>query len=215
MDEGDAESGCCQADGGEGFGGFVADVGGESGGGAGGEEVVTPGVLLSVLDGDPGLAVEVFGADLAACCQGVGAGDGQEHRVFQEGVRAGRGRFGVVARGQGDVEAALAQAFELFVGGEAVEGDVDAGVFLVEGAQCLGQQAGVHGVADVADAQAAFLAAAEAAAEVLQACGVPQQGCGFGEEDAAVAGEPEALLAALEQGQAEVLLELGDLPAER
>lgn len=170
LDEGDAESGCCQADGGEGFGGFVADVGGESGGGAGGDEVVAPGVLLSVLDGDPGLAVEVFGADLVRGCQGVGAGDGQEHRVFQEECAA---QVGVVSGwwlgGQGDVEAALAQAFELVVGGEVVEGHVDAGVFLVEGAQCLGQQAGVHGVADVADAQAAFLAAAEAAAEVLQA----------------------------------------------
>ncbi len=83
------------------------------------------------------------------------------------------------------------------------------------GAQGPRQQAGVHGVVHVADAQAALVATAEAAAQVLQAVRMPQQGRGLGEEDTAVGGEPDALLAALEERQAQVLLELGDLAAER
>ena len=85
----------------------------------------------------------------------------------------------------------------------------------LQGAQRCGQHAGVHGVGDVPDAEAAFLAAAQTAAEVLQPVGVPQQGARLGEEDAAVGGQADALLGALEEGQAQVLLQLGDLPAER
>jgi hypothetical protein len=48
----------------------------------------------------------------------------------------------------------------------------------------------VHGVFDVADAQAAFFAAAQAFAEGFQATGVGQQGAGFGEEGLAIAGKP-------------------------
>lgn len=92
---------------------------------------------------------------------------------------------------------------------------MDARALVVQGAQRLGQDPGVHGIADVSHAQAAFLAAAQAAAEILEPVRVPQQGRGLREEDAAVGGEAEALLAALEQGQAQVLLQLGDLPAQR
>lgn len=91
---------------------------------------------------------------------------------------------------------------------------MDAGPLVVQGAQGLRQDPGVHGVADVSHAQSAFLAAPKAAAEVLEPVRVPQQGRGLGEEDAAVRGEAQALLAALEQGQAQVLLQLGDLPAQ-
>jgi hypothetical protein len=61
----------------------------------------------------------------------------------------------------------------------------------------------VHGVFDVADAQAAFFAAAQAFTQGLQATGVGQKGTRFGEEGLAVAGQADALLAALEQGQAQ------------
>lgn len=88
---------------------------------------------------------------------------------------------------------------------------MDAGPLVVQGAQGLRQDPGVHGIADVSHAQSAFLAAPQAAAEVLEPVRVPQQGRGLGEEDAAVGGEAQALLAALEQGQAQVLLQLGDL----
>jgi D-threo-aldose 1-dehydrogenase len=86
---------------------------------------------------------------------------------------------------------------------------------IAQGAQGGGQDARVHGVGHVADAQAALLAAAEPPAEVLQPVRVAQQGACLGQEDAAVGGQPDALLAAFEEGQAQVLLQLGDLPAER
>ncbi|MNI06096.1 hypothetical protein D3C73_590660 [compost metagenome] len=70
----------------------------------------------------------------------------------------------------------------------------------------------MHGVFDIADAQPAFLATAQAFAEGFQAIGVGQQCAGFGEESLAVAGQANALLAALEQGQAKPFFELGDLP---
>ena len=42
-----------------------------------------------------------------------------------------------------------------------------------------------------------------------------QQGAGFSEKSLAIAGQANALLAALEQRQAQALFELGDLPAQR
>ena len=82
-------------------------------------------------------------------------------------------------------------------------------------AQAVGQHAGVHGVVDIADAQPALVTAAQAARHGFQARGMDQEGAGFGQEGTAVAGEADALQAALEQGQSQLFLELGDLPAQR
>ncbi|MNR00807.1 hypothetical protein D3C85_1165910 [compost metagenome] len=82
-------------------------------------------------------------------------------------------------------------------------------------AQGTGEDAGVDGMADVADAQPARLATAQATPQGFQALGVLEQGLGLMQEGPAIGGEAQALLAALEQLQAEALLELGDLPAQR
>lgn len=143
-------------------------------------------------------------------------GQHQEQWVPEQGRRvqvlivvAGRGAD------EGDVQAALAQALELRGRLLVVESDMDAGAVLAQGPQGGGQDAGVHRVGDVTDAQAALLAPAEAPAQVLQSVRVPQQGTRLGQENPAVGGEPDALLAAFEQGESQVLLQLGDLPAER
>ena len=73
----------------------------------------------------------------------------------------------------------------------------------------------MHGVFDVADAQATFFAAAQALAQRFQAIGMGQQRLGFGKKGLAIAGQPNALLAAFEQGQAQAFFELGDLPHRR
>jgi hypothetical protein len=73
----------------------------------------------------------------------------------------------------------------------------------------------VHGVFDVADAQAAFVAAPEPLGQSFQPRGMGEEGLGLGQEGAAVARQADALLAALEQRQAQPFLQLGDLPAQR
>ena len=142
-------------------------------------------------------------------------GQGQQHRVVQhlktQQVRiVGDGRFA----DQGDIETTLTQAFELFGGAQVVQRDVHVRPVDPQHPQGIRQHTGVHGVFDVADAQAAFFAATQALAEGFQAIGVGQQGAGFGEEGLAVAGQADALLAAFEQGQAQAFFELGDLPAQ-
>ena len=142
-------------------------------------------------------------------------GQGQQHRVIEDlpggQVRVVGGRW---FAHQGDVQAALAQTFELFQGGQVIQLDMHGGPVVAQYAQGIGQDTGVHGVFDITDAQTAFFAAAQALAQGLQAVGVGQQGLGFGQERLAVAGQADALLAALEQGQAQAFLELGDLPTQ-
>lgn len=142
-------------------------------------------------------------------------GQGEQQRVPQQGGRLEiRVVLGRRCADQRDVQAALAQALELLGGLLVVQRHVNTGAFPAQGPKGGGQDARVHGVGDVPDAQAALLAAAQSPAEVLQPVRVPQQGAGLGQEDPAVGGQPDALLAALEEGEVQVLLELGDLPAE-
>jgi len=82
-------------------------------------------------------------------------------------------------------------------------------------AQGGGQYAGVHRVLQIADAQAAFVAAAEPACQRFQPVGMGQQGPRLGQEGTAIGGQPDALLRAFEQLQFQPFLQLGDLPAER
>ena len=91
---------------------------------------------------------------------------------------------------------------------------MDVRTFAADGPHRAGQHAGMDGVVDVADAQAAFLAPAQSLAQRLQAFGVLEQAAGFGQEGAAVGGQVQALIAPLEQGKAQVVFELGDLPAK-
>ncbi|MCY1448089.1 hypothetical protein D9M71_647370 [compost metagenome] len=72
----------------------------------------------------------------------------------------------------------------------------------------------MDGMADVADAQPAFLATAQALAQRFQALGMFEQATRLGQEGAPVAGQVQALVAPFEQRQAKVVLQLGDLPAE-
>lgn len=92
---------------------------------------------------------------------------------------------------------------------------MDAGALLAYLAQGVREDPGMHRVADVADAQPALLAAPQAPSQRLQAFGVLEQGLGFVEEGPPVGSQAQALLAALEQLQAETLFQLGDLPAQR
>ncbi|MNO90709.1 hypothetical protein D3C76_822360 [compost metagenome] len=168
-----------------------------------------------VLHADPFLVGEIVRGQYGLLRQRMVLGQGQQHRVVQhlEAQQVGV----VVCRrfaDQGDIQTTLTQAFELFGGALVVQRDVHVRPIDPQHAQGIGQDAGVHGVFDVADAQAAFFAAAQAFTQGLQATGVGQKGTRFGEEGLAVAGQADALLAALEQGQAQAFFELGDLPAQ-
>jgi len=80
-------------------------------------------------------------------------GQGQQHRVVQH-LQGGQVRV-VGCRGlahQGDVQAALAQAFQLFQGGQVIQLDMHGGPVVAQHAQGVGQHTGMHGVFDVADA---------------------------------------------------------------
>jgi hypothetical protein len=59
----------------------------------------------------------------------------------------------------------------------------------------------VHRVLQIADAQAAFVAAAEPARQRFQPVGMGQQGPRLGQEGTAIGGQPDALLRAFEQLQ--------------
>ncbi|MNE41343.1 hypothetical protein D3C80_1354070 [compost metagenome] len=168
-----------------------------------------------VLHADPFLVGEIVRGQHALLCQRMVLGQGQQHRIVQhlEAQQVGV----VVCRrfaDQGDIQTTLTQAFELFGGTLVVQRDVHVRPIDPQHAQGIGQHAGVHGIFDVANAQAAFFATPQTLAKGFQSIGVGQQGAGFGEEGLAVAGQADALLAALEQGQAQAFLKLGDLPAQ-
>ncbi len=116
---------------------------------------------------------------------------------------------------QGHVQAALPQAFQLRGTLVVVQRDVDRRPFVPQPPQRGGQYARMHRTVHVADAQAALVAAAEAARHRFQTAGMDQERLGFGQENAAVCGKPNALLRAFEQHQPQLFLQLGDLPAER
>ena len=140
----------------------------------------------------------------------------QQHHVVEHPravqIRViGRRRFAH----QGDVQTALTQAFQLIRRRLAVERDMQIVPGRAEDFQRVGQYRGVHGVFDIADAQPAFFPATQPLAQRFQACGVGEQGLGFGEEGAAIHCQTNTLLATLEQVQAKELFQLGNLSAQR
>lgn len=79
----------------------------------------------------------------------------------------------------------------------------------------VGDQPGMHRALDIADGETADRAAGEVAAEFLHTPRIGEQRAGLGEESAALGIEMDALPCPFEQGDAQLRLELHDLPAER
>lgn len=204
-----------QAQCGKGLAGFHGNLRSEPGADAGGDEIIGWVGAGFALHADPLLFGQVLGQQLALPGQWMLFGQGQQHRVVEH-LQGGQVRVvgGRRFAHQGDVQAALAQALQLLQGRQVIQLDVHGGPVIAQDAQGIGQYAGMHGIFDIANAQAAFFPTAQALAQGFQAIGVGQQRFGFGQEGLAVAGQADALLAALEQGQAQPLFELGDLAAQ-
>ncbi|MNY38661.1 hypothetical protein D3C86_1733000 [compost metagenome] len=113
-----------------------------------------------------------------------------------------------------DIEAALAQPLQLNVRLLVVQRDMHRRPAVAQFAQGIRQHARVHRVFQVADAQPAFVAAAKPSRQRFEPVGMRQECAGLGQERAAVAGQADSLLRALEQRQPEFLFKLGDLPAK-
>ncbi|CAI8986666.1 putative DUF5753 domain-containing protein [Pseudomonas sp. IT-P2] len=195
------------------LGGLHPHIRGEACADTGADELIVS--ALAWLHADPFLIGQIRRGQRCQLVQRVMFGQRQQHRVVQH-LEAQQVR--VVDRrrltDQRDIEATLTQAFQLFGRTQVVQRDMHVRPVDPQYAQGIGQNPGVHRVLDVADAQAAFFATAQAFAEGFQAIGVGQQGAGFGEKGLAVAGQAYALLAAFEQGQAQAFFELGDLSAQ-
>lgn len=86
----------------------------------------------------------------------------QEHRLIEH-LKAQQIRIVIGRRltHQGNIETTLSQALQLLGGAEVIQRDMHIRPIGAQYAQGIGQDSGVHGVFDIADAQATFFAATE------------------------------------------------------
>ncbi|CDX56038.1 hypothetical protein MPL1032_20368 [Mesorhizobium plurifarium] len=215
LDRGEAEAGADKAERGQRVVRLVGDIGHEAGFGAGRQELRAVGVAGLAHDGDPDAAVEVAGLDVGDTDQRIALRHCQHQRLAPHQHAF---NIGVALRRRGidetEVEDALPQILELRRRSPASELQMKIRPRTAEILQHRGNKPRMHRALDITDGEAACRATGKVAAELFQARSVGKQCAGFGEEGPALGVEMDALLGPLEQGDAQLLLELHDLPAQ-